>query len=146
MTKGSPAGACTGNGSDLLPAMQTRLPPGHTGTIQPLAEGLRPRTPEAPPTECHEGHGQMPSPSPQNTCGLVGQTPMNPQAPCGGYRAGPVFHGQDKTALFLLNPRCDYRPNSPLQVSGIDFPREAEECDPECDTLHYLTFLTPKWA
>ena len=39
----------------------------------------RPRTPGAPPTECHEGHGRMPSPSPQNTCGLIGQTPMNPR-------------------------------------------------------------------
>ena len=28
----------------------------------------------------------MLSPSPQSTCGLVGQTPMNPQAFCGGYR------------------------------------------------------------
>ena len=36
---------------------------------------------------------------PQNTCGLVGQTPMNPQAPCGGYRAGPVFHGQDENCI-----------------------------------------------
>ncbi len=35
-----------------------------------------------------------------------------------------------KTALFLLNPRFYYRPNSPLQYPGIDFPGEAEECDP----------------
>ncbi|KAI3366477.1 hypothetical protein L3Q82_000612 [Scortum barcoo] len=32
---------------------------------------------------------------PQSTCGLVGQTPINPQAPCGEYRAGPVFHDRD---------------------------------------------------
>ncbi|MED6262643.1 hypothetical protein ATANTOWER_023246 [Ataeniobius toweri] len=39
---------------------------------------------------------QMPSPDPHNTCGPVGQTPMNPRVPCRGYRAGPVFHGQDE--------------------------------------------------
>ncbi|KAK3507331.1 hypothetical protein QTP70_014461, partial [Hemibagrus guttatus] len=61
-------------------------------TEQPLTEGHGPRSPRAPPTECYEGHGRKPSPSPQNTCGLVGQTPMNSRAPCGGYRAGPVFH------------------------------------------------------
>ncbi|KAI3364750.1 hypothetical protein L3Q82_000962 [Scortum barcoo] len=41
----------------------------------------------------------MPSPDPQSTCGLVGQTPINPQAPCGGYRAGPVFHDQDENRI-----------------------------------------------
>ena len=82
---------------------------------EPDPLGLWHPTPEAP-TECHKGHGRMPSPSPKRICGLVGQTPTNPQAPCGGYRAGPVFYGQDKkNALFLLNPRFNYRPNSPLQ-------------------------------
>ncbi|MEQ2193195.1 hypothetical protein XENOCAPTIV_025822 [Xenoophorus captivus] len=33
----------------------------------------------------------MLSPGPQNTCGPVGKTPMNPRAPRRGYRAGPVF-------------------------------------------------------
>ncbi|KAI3367910.1 hypothetical protein L3Q82_026737, partial [Scortum barcoo] len=33
-----------------------------------------------------------------------------------------------KTALlFLLNPRVDYRPNSPLQYPGVDLPGEAEK-------------------
>ena len=41
-----------------------------------------------------------------------------------------------KTALFLLNPRFDYRLNSPLQYPGIDFPREAEECDPPIVGTH----------
>ncbi|KAI3352596.1 hypothetical protein L3Q82_005531 [Scortum barcoo] len=41
----------------------------------------------------------MPSPDPQSTCGLVGQTPINPQAPCGGYRAGPVFHDWDENRI-----------------------------------------------
>ncbi|KAI3360880.1 hypothetical protein L3Q82_012887 [Scortum barcoo] len=81
---------------------------GRTETEQPLAKAPGPHThTEHSPTEYHEGHGRMPSPDPQSTCGLVGQTPINPQAPCGGYRAGPVFHDQTrtKTALFLLNPR-----------------------------------------
>ncbi|KAI3369543.1 hypothetical protein L3Q82_007753 [Scortum barcoo] len=80
----------------------------------------------------------MPSPDPQSTCGLVGQTPINPQAPCGEYRAGPVFHDRDetKTALFLLNPRVDYRPNSPLQYPGVDLPGEAEKCHPPVVGTH----------
>ena len=77
-----------------------------------------------------EGHSRMPSPNPQNTCGLVGQTPMNPPTPRRGYRAGPVFHGPEETTLFFLNPRFYYRPYSPLQNPGIDFPGEAEKCDP----------------
>ena len=36
----------------------------------------------------------MPSPDPQNTSGLFGQTPTNPQWPCWGCRAGPLFHVQ----------------------------------------------------
>ncbi|KAI3361928.1 hypothetical protein L3Q82_012276, partial [Scortum barcoo] len=99
--KGQPCRSptCTGNRSDLLPAMRTKL----------LLRSYRDRTalskgsPDpilavhswSTPTEYHEGHGRMPSPDPQSTCGLVGQTPINPQAPCGGYRAGPVFHDQD---------------------------------------------------
>ncbi|KAI3354174.1 hypothetical protein L3Q82_018711 [Scortum barcoo] len=48
----------------------------------PLAKAPGPHTRGALPTEYHEGHGRMPSPDPQSTCGLVGQTPINPQAPC----------------------------------------------------------------
>ncbi|KAK3517641.1 hypothetical protein QTP70_013766 [Hemibagrus guttatus] len=64
----------------------------YSETEQLLTEGHGLHTPRAPPTESHEGHGQMPSTNPQSTSGLVGQTPTNPQAPCGGYTAGPVFH------------------------------------------------------
>ena len=99
--KGSTAGVQRALGTGLTYCQQCELSScsGRTGTIQPLAEGLRPCTPGAPPTECHEGHGRMPSPSPQNTCELVGQTPMNPRAPCKGYRAGPVFNGQDENRI-----------------------------------------------
>ncbi|KAI3363512.1 hypothetical protein L3Q82_012110, partial [Scortum barcoo] len=56
---------------------------GRTETEQPLAKAPGPHTRHgALPTEYHEGHGRMPSPDPQSTCGLVGQTPINPQAPC----------------------------------------------------------------
>ncbi|KAI3368367.1 hypothetical protein L3Q82_008071 [Scortum barcoo] len=70
-----------------------------------LSKGLPdPILAEHSPTEYHEGHSRMPSnafsdPDPQSTCGLVGQTPINPQAPCGGYRAGPVFHDQDENRI-----------------------------------------------
>lgn len=53
----------------------------------------------------------------------------NSQEPA-GYRDGAVVHGQDETTLFFLNPRFDYRPNSPLQYSGIDLPRETEKRGP----------------
>jgi len=53
-------------------------------------------TTRAPSTGLYEGHSGMPSPNPQSTCGLVGQTPMHPPAPRRGYRAGPVFHDLDE--------------------------------------------------
>ncbi|KAI3366308.1 hypothetical protein L3Q82_000424 [Scortum barcoo] len=102
-----------------------------------LSKGPGPHTRGALPTEYHEGHGRMPSPDPQSTCGLVGQTPINPQAPCGGYIE--LVHcstTRTKTALFLLNPRVDYRPNSPLQYPGVDLPGEAEKCDPSVVGTH----------
>lgn len=36
--------------------------------------GQSPHPPEAPPTGCPRRHGQIPSPGPQNTCRLFGQT------------------------------------------------------------------------
>ncbi|KAI3363819.1 hypothetical protein L3Q82_001420 [Scortum barcoo] len=103
-----------------------------------LSKGSRtPYSHGAPPTEYHEGHGRMPSPDPQSTCGLVGQTPINPQAPCGGYRAGPVFHDQDENRI--VPPESEgrlYRPNSPLQYPGVDLPGEAEKCDPPVVGTH----------
>ncbi|KAI3368138.1 hypothetical protein L3Q82_007870 [Scortum barcoo] len=80
----------------------------------------------------------MPSPDPQSTCGLVGQTPINPQAPCGGYRAGPVFHDQDENRI--VPPESEGstigRPNSTLQYPGVDLPGEAEKCDPPVVGTH----------
>ncbi|KAI3363115.1 hypothetical protein L3Q82_011765 [Scortum barcoo] len=75
----SPTCTCTGNRSDLLPAMRTKLLlQSYRETEQPLAKAPGPHTHGALPTEYHEGHGRMPSPDPQSTCGLVGQTPINP--------------------------------------------------------------------
>ncbi|KAI3354612.1 hypothetical protein L3Q82_019114 [Scortum barcoo] len=97
--KGQPCRSptCTGNRSDLLLAMRTKLLLRSYRNRTALSKG--PWTPYlhgVPPTEYHEGHGLMPSPDAQSTCGLVGQTPINPQAPYGGYRAGPVFHDRDE--------------------------------------------------
>ncbi|KAI3369404.1 hypothetical protein L3Q82_007476 [Scortum barcoo] len=99
--KGQPCRSptCTGNRSDLLPAMRTKLLLRSYRDRTALSKGPGPHTRGALPTEYHEGHGRMPSPDPQSTCGLVGQTPINPQAPCGGYRAGPVFHDQDENRI-----------------------------------------------
>lgn len=59
-------------------------------------------------TEYPEGDGQMPFTDQQDTCRPAGQTSMNPQAACGGYRVAPVFHSRDENhivpSLFLLNP------------------------------------------
>ncbi|KAI3360247.1 hypothetical protein L3Q82_014560, partial [Scortum barcoo] len=93
--KGQPCWSptCTRNRSDLLPVVQTKLllRSYRDRTALNLAKSTRPHT-QSTPTEYHpDGHGRMPSPDPQSTCGLVGQTPINPQAPCGRYRAGPVF-------------------------------------------------------
>ncbi|KAI3356981.1 hypothetical protein L3Q82_003616 [Scortum barcoo] len=102
--KGQPCRSptCTGNRSDYYCCRQCEPSScsGRTETEQPLAKAPGPHTHRgAPHTEYHEGHGRMPSPDPQSTCGLVGQTPINPQAPCGRYRAGPVFHDRDENRI-----------------------------------------------
>ncbi|KAI3364832.1 hypothetical protein L3Q82_001018 [Scortum barcoo] len=111
--KGQPCRSptCTGNRSDLLPAMRTKLLLRSYRDRTALSKG--PRTPYshgALPTEYHEGHGRMPSPDPQSTCGLVGQTPINPQAPCmESIELVQCSTTGTKTALFLLNPRSEGR-------------------------------------
>ena len=55
-----------------------------------------------------EGHSHKPSPDPQNTCKLIGQTLIPPPALLCGYKAGPLLHGQDKkNTLLLLNARFE---------------------------------------
>lgn len=41
----------------------------------------------------------MPYPNLQNTCGVIWGTPMNPLAAYGGFKAGPVFCGQDEKRI-----------------------------------------------
>ncbi len=81
--KGQPCRSptCTGNRSDLLPAMRTKLLLRSYRDRTALTECLGPHTPRAHRTECYKGHSRTPSPGPQNTCGLVGRTPTNPRAP-----------------------------------------------------------------
>ena len=67
-----------------------------------MACNKRPHTPEVPPTGHFEGHGYKPSPYPENTCGMAGQTPMPPPVPSLGYRAGPEFHRQDGNPIAPL--------------------------------------------
>ncbi len=47
-----------------------------------------------------------------------------------GYRAGPVFHDRDENRTVPPESEVLLSANSPLQYPGIDFPGEAEECDP----------------
>lgn len=49
---------------------------GPTGTIKAIARSLQPHTPEAPPSEHHGRHAQMPS---QNTSGQVDHNLLNPR-------------------------------------------------------------------
>lgn len=57
---------------------------------------------------------------------------------------GPVFHNLDgKTQLYRLNPGFHCQPNFPLQCSGIDFSKEAEE---SWSPYSWHTFSgTPSW-
>ncbi|KAI3352234.1 hypothetical protein L3Q82_005585 [Scortum barcoo] len=83
----------TGNRSDLLTAMDYQAPaPIGTGE-QPLQ---RPRT----ATEQNTTRDTVAfSRSTKHMWTGWLQTPINPQAPCGRYRAGPVFHDRDENRI-----------------------------------------------
>lgn len=72
---------------------------------------------------------KMPFPDRQNPCGLVGQT-MNPQAPCGGYRAGPVFFEQNNNHIVPPGSRTLQRhvnQDSPTKYRGLKYSRWISE-------------------
>ncbi|MEQ2232938.1 hypothetical protein ILYODFUR_016603 [Ilyodon furcidens] len=74
------------------------------------------QSPSGPcPTVHHEGQKQMPSPGPQNTCGLVGQTSLNPLVPYRGCRVGPVFHGRVEN--HTVPPEAEVRLSDGLSFS-----------------------------
>ncbi|MEQ2289498.1 hypothetical protein AMECASPLE_033668 [Ameca splendens] len=130
--KGQPCQSptCTGKRSDLVSAMPTKLLLSlYRDRMAP--DKARPipyswSTPLIVPwsTGHNEGHSQMPSPCPQNTCGPVGKTPMNPRVPCRGYRAGPVFHGRDEN--HTAPPEAEVRLlaglSSPMSRSAASHP------------------------
>ena len=62
------------------------------GADSPYQKARHPILPKNPPQDYLKKRGQMPSPAPHNTCGLVGQTPTHPLGPCWGCQAGPLFH------------------------------------------------------
>lgn len=101
-----------------------------------------PRTPWAPSIGHNKGHSRMLSPSPQSTCGPE-KLPLNSKHPGEGIELIQCFTKMTKTALFLLNLRFNYRPDSPQQYPGIDFPGEAEEYDHPVGT-HSLVLLLKK--
>ncbi|KAI3366431.1 hypothetical protein L3Q82_000573 [Scortum barcoo] len=109
--KGQPCRSptCTGNRSE---------------TEQPLAKAPGPHTRGAPPQNTTRDTVRMPSPDPQSTCGLVGQTPINPQAPCGGYRAGPVFHDQDENRI--VPPESEGRLSGNSNSSPVPWRRPSQ--------------------
>ncbi len=92
--KGQPCRSptCTGNKSDLLPAMRAKLLLRSYRDRAALSNRACTHTPRAPPTGRQEGHSRMPSSNPQNT--WIGWA--NSHAPWKGYRAGPVFHDWDE--------------------------------------------------
>ncbi len=92
---------CTGNKSDLLPAMQTKLLLWSYRDRTALSN--RPRTPYSQSTPHRMTRGTQSNTFSKSTkhtwigwAGLVGQTPMHPPAPWKGYRAGPVFPDRDE--------------------------------------------------
>uniref|UniRef100_A0A3B5LW74 alanine--tRNA ligase n=1 Tax=Xiphophorus couchianus TaxID=32473 RepID=A0A3B5LW74_9TELE len=78
------------------------------GGLSPWRPACRPGTPYSrrTPTGLPEGHGRTPSPSPQNTCRLVGRTPRTLQDP----QQGP---GENHTALPESEVRLSDGPSSP---------------------------------
>ena len=109
-----------------------------TGIEWPVTKGHLPHTPGACPTGHFEGHSHKLSPDPQNTCGLVGQTPMPLTVPSWGYRAGPVFHGQNENTIAPLESEAQLAALSQLKHPVVDLPSEAEECD-------YFSFSFSLW-
>ncbi|KAI3353146.1 hypothetical protein L3Q82_019703 [Scortum barcoo] len=82
---------CTGNRSDLLPAMRTKL----------LLRSYRDRTAHS------KGH-QIP---------YSRSTPHRiPRAPCGGFRAGPVFHDRDENRI--VPPESEVRLSAEFSFSS----------------------------
>ncbi|MED6265929.1 hypothetical protein CHARACLAT_030471 [Characodon lateralis] len=82
--------------------------------------------PRVSPIGHHEGHGRMPSPAPQNTCGMVRQTPLNPPAPCRECRAGAMFHGWGKN--HTAPPSCEGgQPPRSASPEALSSPRNVEE-------------------
>jgi len=83
-----------------------------------------------PPTGFPGGHGHKPSPSPQSTCRLDGQTPMPPPPqPCKGKQLVHCSTARTESTLFLQMLMFDNQPEPPFQHPGINFPGEAVQCD-----------------
>ncbi|KAI3375865.1 hypothetical protein L3Q82_004145 [Scortum barcoo] len=131
VTKGNPAGVqhALGTGLTYCLTMRTKLLLGRTETRTALSKGSRTPYSWSTPTEYHEGHGRMPSPDPQSTCGLVGQTPINPQAPCGGIEL--VQCSTTRTKNRIVPPESEGRLSAEfsLQYPGVDL-RGGWKCDP----------------
>jgi len=83
---------------------------GHTETEQPLSRGSALHIPGAPPTGLPEGHSRTPSPSPQNTCRLIGRTPMH-QDPAEGFSR---FHWEKSTGT-PVRQVFDWQQENPQQ-------------------------------
>lgn len=90
---------------DLLPAILSELLLWSYGDRAALSRGSRTHTRVAPPSK-------MPRESrliafSRLTKRVIGQTPLNPQQPCGGYKAGPVFLDRDK--IHIVSPESVIR-------------------------------------
>ncbi|TWW77333.1 hypothetical protein D4764_12G0007230 [Takifugu flavidus] len=68
----------------------------------------------------------MPSPSPQNTCGLVGKLPCTLEDPAEG--AGPLFHAQDENHIAPPESELEHTLWSPFLKRGLPIQRHCPQC------------------
>lgn len=83
------------------------------------------------PQRIHDRHGWIPFHYWQNTCWLVGQSPMNPEASWDEFRTGLLVPQPVQNSI-VSPPVFDYQPNSPHQYSYVDLSRGSREVWSPC--------------
>ncbi|KAI3368326.1 hypothetical protein L3Q82_008034 [Scortum barcoo] len=115
------------------PITETEQPPISKGSRTPYSHGAPPQNTTRDTVECllqiHKAHVDW-----------LGKLPINPQAPCGGYRAGPVQCSTTRDENRIVPPESEgstigHEFSSPVPWRR-DLPGEAEKCDPPVVGTH----------